>query len=685
MSQSSTTPVPRNLSQQRQALAEAIQTLADRLAEAETVGETTSGKLELAPAIATLNQTAQALRQSQFRVVVLGDMKRGKSTLLNALLGTSILPMDVRPCTAVLTVIRASDTPQVTIHYHAVDRPPTVLDLETFKRDYTIAPDEAQTLANQEQVAFPDVSHAVLDYPLPWLQPGIELIDTPGLNDTEARNQQVFDYLSQAHAVLFVLSATQPCTLAERRYLQNYLRDRGVALFFAVNGRDQLHSSLVDPTDAAAVAAAEANLQTVLQTQLADYCGDRYDERVFWVSALDAYRRRSTDPDADLSGTGLPKLLHALEQFLLHERAQTEFQQAEGVAQRASWQVQEAVARRIPLLAQDTASLRETIAAVQGEFKQLREIRNRFGRLIDQTSAAQAQQIADSFRDYIHSLETTFATDFAASQPELKMGDFLDPKQRSQFQRDFQQAFERYLNDRLTTWELTARQALAAAFTDLNQQGQDYQVAYAQVVDVMNEKLLDRRFYAVGVSDTSAHYSPWSDRLQDFFTAVPDYLNKTTRPFSRFWQQVLQWGLIYACISIVPRIVAILFSSLALNIFGAVALTAGAVAVQAEWVRQDFLKAVQREFAKHLPAIAQEQWQPIYTAVQRCFEDYKATTLGGVDQDIDSRQGELDNLLHQKETTAVHQEQETQRLNALAAAVAADVQSIQNFGEGYSV
>lgn len=671
---------PHTFHQQRQTLAAALQTLAERLTEAESTGATASGKLELSPAIETLAQAAQHLRQAQFRVVVLGDMKRGKSTLINALLGAAVLPMDVNPCTAVLTVIRASETTQVTIHYHAEERPPTVLDIETFKRDYTIAPDEAKALADREQIAFPDVSHAVLEYPLPWLQNGIELIDTPGLNDTEARNQQVLNYLSQAHAVLFVLSATQPCTLTERRYLQNYLRDRGVALFFAVNGWDRLKSSLVDPEDEAAAAAAEANVQTVLKTQLADYCGDRYAERVFPVSALAAYRRRVSNADADLADTGLSELLQALTQFLRDERGQTEVQHAYGVAQRAYWQVQESVARRIPLLDQDAASLRQTLDVVQGEFEQLREIRDRFGELIDQTRDTQAQTIADSFRDYIHNLEATFETDFAATQPELNMGTFLDPKQRSQFQRDFQRAFERYINDRLAAWEFMARQELAAAFTELNRQGQDYQVAYAQVVDVMNEKLLGGRFHAVGAQDTSANYSPWSDRLQDLFTAVPDYLNDTMRSFSLFWQQVLQWGLIYACISIALRLVAILFSSLALNIFGAVALTAGAVAVQAELVRRDFLKAVKQEFAKHLPEIARDQWQPIYNAVRRCFEDYKSTAIERIDQDIDARQGELDNLLCQKEANAVHREQEIKRLNNLEAAVAADVQYIQTIG-----
>ncbi|MEM8637673.1 MAG: dynamin family protein [Cyanobacteria bacterium P01_G01_bin.54] len=671
---------------QRQTLADGLDALADRLTTAETEGEQASGKLELGQAIANLVQTSASLRQARFRILVLGDMKRGKSTLINALLGASVLPMDVNPCTAVLTVIRNHETPQVTIQYHDDERPATRLDIETFKRDYTIAPDEAKRLADQTQTAFPEVSQAVLDYPIDLLTAGVELIDTPGLNDTEARNQLVLDYLGQAQAVLFVLDATQPCTLAERRYLQNYLRDRGVPIFFAVNGWDRLRNSLVDPDDAEAVQAAEAKIHAVLQTQLTPYCGDRYAERVFPVSALAAYRRRLATQDAqgelggdaDLTGTGLPELLGSLDRFLRQERLPAELGNAVGIAQRAHLQVSESVARRLPLLDQNTEQLRATLETVEGEFAQLRAIRDRFASTIDQTRDTQAQQIADSFRDYLQQLEATFEADFDANQPDLDMTAFLDPKRRTKFQRDFKQAFERYMNDRLAAWEFMARQDLAAAFTELNEQGKEYQVAYAQVVDVMNQKLLGGRFHAVGIDDPTQDYSPWSDRLQDLFTAIPDYLNDTVRSFSLFWQQVLQWTLIYVCVNIALRLVGILFSSIALNIFGAVAITAGVVAVQAELVRRDFLKALKKEFSQHLPTIARDQWQPVYNAVRRCFEEYKTAALDRIDADIAARQGELDNLLHQKTADAVHRESEVKRLNNLAAAVAAEMQYLQS-------
>jgi ribosome biogenesis GTPase A len=60
------------------------------------------------------SRVADRLQQSCFHVVVLGEFKRGKSTLINALLGNDILPMGVLPLTAVgIQVSYGSSPPKV--------------------------------------------------------------------------------------------------------------------------------------------------------------------------------------------------------------------------------------------------------------------------------------------------------------------------------------------------------------------------------------------------------------------------------------------------------------------------------------------------------------------------------------------------------------------------------------------
>jgi hypothetical protein len=257
-------------------------------------------------------------------------MKRGKSTFLKALLGQNLLPSDVTPCTALLTVLKYGTAEKATIYYND-SKQPEEIDFHQFKQRYTIDAQEAKILERGKQLAFPDISHAVVEHPLPLLAKGIEFVDSPGLNDTEARNQLTLDYIYNCHAILFVLSASQPCTLEERRYLQNYLKDRGLTIFFIVNSWDSIRDGLVDPEDTQALQVAEDKLRRVFQTNLSEYCQDRgrdiYQQRVFEISALNALRSRLKNSEATLEGTGFVEFLAPLNHFLTGERAAAERKQ----------------------------------------------------------------------------------------------------------------------------------------------------------------------------------------------------------------------------------------------------------------------------------------------------------------------------------------------------------------------
>jgi ATPase subunit of ABC transporter with duplicated ATPase domains len=132
----------------RRETAKILDKIAEILIKAESAGENTSGKLGFEQDITYLNNVSKNLRQGVFRLLVLGDMKRGKSTLLNAIIGEKILPTGVNPCTAVLTIVRYGENKQVTIHFND-DKPPASMDFNTFKKTYTIPPDEAKKLEIQ--------------------------------------------------------------------------------------------------------------------------------------------------------------------------------------------------------------------------------------------------------------------------------------------------------------------------------------------------------------------------------------------------------------------------------------------------------------------------------------------------------------------------------------------------------
>lgn len=652
----------------RQQAAEILSGLAIAMDHTETTES--SGQLGLSRHIRTLQSTAEQLAQGTYRLVVLGEMKRGKSTLINALVGETVLPSDVNPCTALLSLLRYGPERQVTLHY-TDEKPPNAIDFDTFRSDYTIPLDAARQL---ETNAFPDISHVVIECPAPLLASGLEIIDTPGLNDTETRNQQVFNYLHTAQAVVFVLDALQPMTLDEQRYLRNYIHNRHIDCFYIINGWDRIQAGLMTPEDSTALSAAMERQRQVIAQRLPT--GSTW----FEVSALMALRQQHRGES--LAGSGLDQFLTALDSFLTQQRGQAELQRATQQAHRAYHALQAAIARRIPLLDEDLSTLQQRVASVEIEFNTLEEIQDNYRQVIRESSDRTANTMAESFKAYILDLESTFETDFVASQPDLDFLNFLDEQQRDQFYQEFKRAFERYINDKLRQWELTATQTIRQAFDDLNKSASDYQTAYTKVVETIHKKMLGATY--TPDKNLSDSFHPWTDNVRDLFDAVPSTLNEAVSPLSRFWKSVLSVTISSVCAAIALDVLGFIFSGLFLNILGVIAVAGGLLVVQAEFVRQEFIRATRKAFAQHLPQIAADQWQPVYQAVQDCFSTYETQVIEQMADDIAARRLELSSLLEKKQQNAINRDQTIQHLKTLEETVLQQVTMLETLANSKS-
>ena len=662
----------------RREIVSSLDGMTDTLKQGESEGKSTSGGLGFERDLEDLTLATQNLRRGVFRLLVLGDMKRGKSTFLNALLGENLLPSDVNPCTAVLTVLRYGEEKKVTVYFKD-GKSPQRLDFKTFKQQYTIDPEEAKKLEEQKKIAFPDVEYAVVEYPLPILEKGIEIVDSPGLNDTEARNEISLNYINNCHAILFVLRASQPCTLAERRYLENYIKGRGLTVFFLINAWDEVRESLIDPDDTTELQEAEWKLRKVFQTNLADYCQvdgiDVYEERVFELSSINALRRRLKNPEDGLEGTGFPAFMEALNTFLTKERAIALLRQARTLARQTYNHVHQAVERRIPLLEQDVNELKQRISSVEPEFKKLSEIRDRFKDDIRTMGESKARAIADSFRTYILNLGNTFETDFLRYQPDIGFLDFLSAGRRDSFNAAFQQAFQQYLNDKISAWELSATGEMREAFSQLSRTAANFGAAYNQVLGSITEKLIGQKSYNpyIESEDNSPTWASWAMGFISLASANPAGLFLASAGFD--WKNILvNWIAVIGIWSFL----SIFSVSLITGPVGFVLLGLGIGALQIEQGRKELVKATKKEFVKHLPQLAQEQQEPIYKAVKECFDAYEREVTKRMDDDINARKAELDNLVQQKELGEINRETEVKRLNSLDADVSSQCRNVES-------
>jgi GTPase SAR1 family protein len=667
----------------RSQIANHLTQITETLHQAELDGEAFSGKLGLDREMEDLTAASKNLRQGVFRLMVLGDMKRGKSTLLNALLGENLLPSDVNPCTALLTVLKYGAEKRVTIHFND-GKPPQQTDFQHFKQDYTIDPEEAKILEQANQQAFPNVSHAVVEYPLEFLSKGVEIVDSPGLNDTEARNELSLGYLNNCHAVLFVLRASQPCTLAERRYLENYIKGRGLSVFFLVNAWDQVREGLFDPDDLKELQEAETKLRKVFRANLMDYCQvdgyNFYDERVFELSAIKALRRRVKDANASLEGTGFPEFMAALNTFLTQERAIAELRQARTLARQVFTRVREAIARRIPLLDQDVNELKQRISSVDPQFTQLSDIREEFRHEIRTLRDRKSRAIADSFKTYVLGLEHSFDQDYQSYQPtELQLLDFFSEAKREQFHRSAQQNFQQYVNDKFFAWTLTAEKDLNMAFAQLSQSAAKYGASYVGVTDQITEKLTGQKIATPTIGNDDDGTPGWAKWAMGLFSLATGNFAGAALAVSGFdFKSILLNFFTAAGISIVAgSIFGVFMGPIAFALVGL-----GVGALQADHARKEFAKAIKRELVKHLPKVAQEQWQPIYSAVQECFDAYERELVKRINDDIQARRSELDNLLKQKESHEINRTAELNRLRTVETTISTEFQQIETVYQG---
>jgi ribosome biogenesis GTPase A len=233
-------------------------------------------------AVRDLAAARARVAEDRFNLVVLGEFKRGKSTLINALLGRAVLPTGVIPLTSVVTAIGAGDRDRLVVRYgdgREQERPLTEI------ADYVT---EGRNPGNRLGV---ELARVELDHLL--LGAGLELVDTPGIGSIHSHNTAVArEFLPRVDAAICVLDAGQPLSQAERELLLE-VAARVPRLLIVINKVDHL-----EPAD------RDVAVQFI-GSALRDLLGDA-DGELFAVSA----RRRE----------GLSRLAQRLRRLAADER-----------------------------------------------------------------------------------------------------------------------------------------------------------------------------------------------------------------------------------------------------------------------------------------------------------------------------------------------------------------------------
>jgi hypothetical protein len=156
------------------------------------------------PGAAALLREQRERLDAPLRVALVGRVKAGKSTLLNALVGARIAPTDAGECTKVVTLYRHGGIPRVVL-----------TDLEGRERTLPVRRMDGGLRLDMAGAAPEEVGHLLVDWPAEGLADAT-FIDTPGISSlsgaTSARTSSFLgsqDRIPGADAVVFLTRQLQ--------------------------------------------------------------------------------------------------------------------------------------------------------------------------------------------------------------------------------------------------------------------------------------------------------------------------------------------------------------------------------------------------------------------------------------------------------------------------------------------
>jgi len=254
-----------------------------------------------------LSRLQQDVLMDVFKVLVMGEFKRGKSTVINAILGQSVLPAHSSPTTAIISEVKWGKQPAAVLHY--LNKPDgsaggtRAVRVEDLEEHIVIQEDDStDTYENPYE-------KVEIFWPLELCQNHIEIIDSPGLNEDSKRHHITMNYLSAIDAVIFVVSCDSPVSLTEKEAIKDAIEQGHKNIFFICTHIDKYEDT---PKERERV---EQYCRRQLKGQTA------YGERmIFFVNARKALEGKMESNVEKIRTSNIFSVELALKDFLALER-----------------------------------------------------------------------------------------------------------------------------------------------------------------------------------------------------------------------------------------------------------------------------------------------------------------------------------------------------------------------------
>lgn len=281
------------------------------------------GELGLDEYGASLRESQEHMKNRVFSVGIMGEFRRGKSTVINALLGRSIVPSDIVPTSATLNYIRWDAAPRADIEFK--DGTHKEVGVDELSQYITKITKDSEAMAAT-------VEKSVVYYPCPFCQNGVEIVDTPGLNDDERMTAISEQVVPSLDAIIMVLVPDSPFSMSEADFVRNKVMTSDLGrIIFVLNKIDNIRAKdrpkLIAHIKDAIESSVLEKMETMYGTDSAEYQEAKAKIggiRLYPISARDALDGKLDNDPELLEGSGMPAFEEALSRLLTEERGMLE-------------------------------------------------------------------------------------------------------------------------------------------------------------------------------------------------------------------------------------------------------------------------------------------------------------------------------------------------------------------------
>ncbi len=329
-------------------------------------------KIHMDEQLKELQSIQEKLSNHTFSVGIMGEFKRGKSTVINSLLEKEIMPADILPCSATMNRVTYDLQP----HVQLLMRDGTTKDIPVEELASYVT---KLTAENESRAA--EVDEAIVYYPCRFCKNGVDIVDTPGLNDDDRMNKISEEVIPKLDAVIMVLTPDNPFSISEAEFVRNKLMASDLSrLIFVVNKIDTIRRAA---DRVRVVEGIREKIHKSVMQKMADIYGEGSPEfedavrkvgtiKVFPFSALDALDGKMTGDQKLIEQSGTLEFEAALTKMLTEDRGALELSGPLNAIARISLQITKTISLRKQALGISAKEFEESQKQALAEIEKIR-------------------------------------------------------------------------------------------------------------------------------------------------------------------------------------------------------------------------------------------------------------------------------------------------------------------------